>query len=69
MITQIEETIKSSLAVQSTELLTSIRSDLDKLSQGVKTFAQNIQPHAQEEQGTDLNVQECDASMPVSNKT
>ena len=62
VITQIEETIKSSLAVQSTELLTSIRSDLDKLSQGVKTFAQNIQPHAQEEQGTDLNVQECDAS-------
>ena len=44
-------------------------SDLDKLSQGVKTFAQNIQPHAQEEQGTDLNVQGCDDQLPVSNKT
>ena len=64
VITQIEESIKSSLAVQSTvELLNSICSDLDKLSQGVNAFAQNLQPHAQEEQGTDLNVQGCDGSI------
>ena len=71
VITQIEEFIKSSLAGQSTELFTGIRSDLDKLSLGVNAFAQNIQPHAQEEQGTDLNVPCRDVMLQfaVSNKT
>ena len=61
IVTQIEQSIKSSVLAQNAELLTSIRSDLDKLSKGVTEFAKNS--HGHETKGTDKPLQEHDASI------
>ena len=41
IVTVVEDSIKTSLTVQNNEFLSSIRMELDKLSEGVKEFAQN----------------------------
>ena len=51
IVTQIEQSIKSSVTAQNAELLTSICSDLDKLSKGVTEFAKNS--HGHETKGTE----------------
>ena len=48
IVTQIENSIKSSVANSNSELLSSIRKDLDKLSKGVEEFGQSAKHHSQE---------------------